>query len=857
MIIFDYLPLIGGSRRGHLKLLRLNQEMASTTPMMRQYLDIKKLHPDKFLFFRLGDFYEMFFEDAIEASRVLEITLTSRNRDKAGNAIPMCGIPFHAIDAYLTKLLKQGYKVAICEQTEDAREATGLVRREVTRVVTPGTTVQEGVLDARENNYVASLLEMEGSVGAAFLDVSTGEFWLSQEEGPGAWPATLGHLTHFGPAELILPEQFADQYLSKMPHEVRSGVVDTRQPDWTFHSDYSRRALLDHFGVTTLECFGVNGEDAAVAAAGGLLGYARETQKTSLAHIVSLRLFDPKRYLRLDATTVSNLELVRGIDGNRKWTLLATLDRTRTGMGARLLRSWVLRPSTERSEIDSRLDAVEELTTSSVARGRLGSLLDQVYDIERLLGRVTLETAHPRDLVALAASFSVLPDLSAALQSFRARLLQPSFDCLEDVRALLEKAIDPDAPVSLLDGGVIRSGFDEGLDELRGIASSGKGFIAALETKERERTGISSLKVKYNRVFGYFIEVTKANLGQVPEDYLRKQTLVNSERFITPELKAHEEEVLGAEEKILELERALFRKVRAQVGAEAVRIQETATALARLDILLSFAEVAQSRRYARPILDDSREMAITAGWHPVLQELTEEPFVPNDLVCNDTSDQLLILTGPNMGGKSTYLRQNALIVILAQMGSFVPAEAARIGLVDQIFTRVGASDNLARGRSTFMVEMIETAHILNTATPRSLVLLDEVGRGTATFDGLSLAWSIAEFLVTEPERRARTLFATHYQELTKLESLYEGVKNYRVTIRQSKGEILFFHRVLPGVASRSYGIEVARLAGIPAPVLERAREILSRLERKQLDVSGRKRSSSTHQVLEELQKQLF
>ena len=831
--------------------------MASNTPMMRQYLEIKKLHPDKFLFFRLGDFYEMFFEDAIEASRVLEITLTSRNTDKAGKAIPMCGIPFHAIDGYLSKLLKRGYKVAICEQTEDARKAKGLVRREVTRVVTPGTTVQDGVLDAGKNNYVASLLEMDGSVGAAFLDISTGEFWLSQEDGPGAWQATYTHLTHFRPAELILPEQFADQYLSKMPGEVRREVVDTRQPDWTFHSDYSRRALLDHFGVATLECFGVNGEEAAVAAAGGLLGYAQQTQKTSLSHIVALRVFDPGRYLGLDEATVSNLELIRGIDGNRKLNLLAIIDLTRTGMGARLLRSWVLRPSMDRAKIDSRLNAVEELNTSSVSRGSLGTLLDQVYDIERLLGRVTLETAHPKDLLALAASFSVLPSLATALRPFGAPLLQPSFDCLEDVHGLLEKAIDPDAPVSLLDGGVIRSGFDKRIDNLREIASSGKGFIAALEAKERERTRISSLRIKYNRVFGYFIEITKANLDQVPEHYLRKQTLVNSERFITPELKGYEEKVLNAQEKILEMEREIFQKVRDEVGAEAVRIQETATALAQLDVLLSFSELAETQRYSRPVLDDSREMDITGGWHPVLQRLADEPFVPNELTCNVTSDQLLILTGPNMGGKSTYLRQNALIVILAQMGSFVPAQTARIGLVDRIFTRVGASDNLARGRSTFMVEMIETAHILNTATPRSFILLDEVGRGTATFDGLSLAWSIAEFLITEVERRARTLFATHYHELTKLESLYEGAKNYRLTVRQSKGKILFFHRVLPGVASRSYGIEVARLAGIPSPVLDRAKEILSRLEREQLDVSGRKQSRSTHQVLDELQKQLF
>ncbi len=831
--------------------------MEAHTPMMRQYLEIKKQHPDKFLFFRLGDFYEMFFEDAIKAARVLGITLTSRNLDQAGKAIPMCGIPWHAVDGYLVKLLKQGYKVAICDQTEDARKAKGLVKREVTRVMTPGMPIQEGVLDASENNYVASLLEMEGSVGAAFLDVSTGEFWLSQEEGSQAWATMFANLAHFGPRELIVPEQFADQYLNQMPEDLRSQFIDTRLPDWTFHSDYSRRVLLDHFGVTTLECFGVNAENAAIAAAGSLLGYARETQKTALSHIVSLRLFEPTRYLKLDEATVSNLELVRGLDGNRKWTLLATVDLTRTGMGARLLRSWVLRPSRDRLEIESRLGAAEELLGSAILIGKLGSLLDQVYDLERLLSRVTLETAHPKDLLSLGSSFGVLPALAAELEPCKTGLLRPFFDQLQDVREFLEQAIDSEAPVTLQDGGVIRLGFDAELDQLKAISASGKGFIAALEVKEKERTGISSLKVKYNRIFGYFIEVTRANLAQVPEDYIRKQTLVNSERFITPELKEHEEKVVGAEERIVELERELFLKIRAQIGAEAPRIQATANFLAHLDVLLSFAELAQAERYVRPVLDDSHELLIKGGRHPVLERRTEQPFVPNDLHCDTGSNQLLILTGPNMGGKSTYLRQNALIVILAQMGCFVPATEARIGLVDQIFTRVGASDNLARGRSTFMVEMIETAHILNTATPRSFILLDEVGRGTATFDGLSLAWSIAEFLLTEKERRARTLFATHYHELTKLESLYDGARNYRVTVRQSKGEIIFFHRVGPGVASRSYGIEVARLAGIPASVLERARGILARLERKQLDVSGHRNSSSTHQVLEELQKQLF
>lgn len=831
--------------------------MSPNTPMIRQYLKIKSLHPDKFLFFRLGDFYEMFFEDAVEGSKILEITLTSRNTDKTGKAIPMCGIPFHSINGYLDKLLNRGYKVAICEQTENAEDSKGLVNREVTRIVTPGITVQEGVLQSGENNYVASLFELNGSIGSAFLDVSTGEFWLSQVDSPDAWRATHNNLTHFSPVELIIPEGSSDQYLLNIPNEIRCGLLNTTQPDWIFNNEYSKRLLIDHFEVQTLECFGVKGKDAAISAAGSLLGYAKETQKTCLNHIVSLKVYNPSDYLNLDEGTVSNLELIRGFDGNRKSTLIASIDLTHTGMGARLLRSFLLRPSMDQLEIESRLDAVEELSQSTLSRKTLIDMLKNVYDIERLLSRVTLETAHPKDLLALAKSFSILPDLFTTLNSFNSELLQPSFDTLEDVFKLLTNSICPDTPISPLDGGVIRTGFDDALDELRNIATSGKTFIVGLEATERERTRISNLKVKFNRVFGYFIEITKSNLEKVPEDYLRKQTLVNSERFITPELKVHEEKILDAEEKIIEIEKELFQKIRKQVANEAARIKDTARTIALLDVLLSFSELAHSQNYARPVLDNSKDLDIVEGWHPVLQRLTEKPFVPNDLVCNNTSDQLLILTGPNMGGKSTYLRQNALIVILAQMGSFVPAKKARIGIVDQVFTRVGASDNLARGQSTFMVEMIETAHILHTATPKSFILLDEVGRGTATFDGLSLAWSIAEYLTTTPERRGRTLFATHYHELTKLESLYGGVKNYRVTVRESKGKILFFHRVLPGVGSKSYGIEVARLAGIPNKVLKRSREILTRLEQKRLNISGENQSFNSRRMFDHFQKQLF
>lgn len=831
--------------------------MDSLTPMMRQYQEIKREHPEAILFFRLGDFYEMFYEDALLASRELEITLTSRHADRSGKPIPMCGVPYHAVDSYLARLLKKGYKVALCDQTEDPRLAKGLVRREITRIITPGTAIAEGVLEPKENNFIASLCEREDRLGVSFLDLSTGEFWLAESSGRPAWEEVGHQLLHFQPRELVVPEEAEAQIVERLPQDVKTRTVSTPQADWTFNLDYAQRVLLEHFKVMTLEGFGVNGHVTGVSAAGALLNYVRHTQKSSLGHISSLRLFEPSRCLKLDESTIQNLELVQGGDGNRQWTLLATLDLTRTGMGARLLRAWMLRPSLDLEEIQARLDAVEELAGSVLAMGRLGKVLACIHDLERLLSRITLETASARDLLALKHSLQVLPELVRLLESYRSRLLRPEWDLLQDVAQLLEQAVAEDAPVALTEGGLIRPGFHEELDRLREVAGSGKSFLAALEAQERKRTGIASLKVKYNKVFGYFIEVTKAHLDAVPPDYMRKQTLVGAERYVTPLLKEYEEKVLGAEERIFELEKELFLELRRQVGQQASRIQETARAVACLDVLLALAEAAKKHRYVRPRLDDSSELRIAGGRHPVVELQVSQPFVANDLCCNTSTDQLLILTGPNMGGKSTYLRQNALIVIMAQMGSFVPAEEAHIGLVDQIFTRVGASDNLARGRSTFLVEMIETAHILNTATGRSLVLLDEVGRGTATFDGLSLAWSVAEYLATQPERRARTLFATHYHELTRLEKLYPGVRNYCVTVRQSGEEIIFFHRVLAGTASKSYGIEVARLAGLPGPVVERARQVLRRLERKQIDLTAQASPNPLEEVLEEMQKTLF
>jgi DNA mismatch repair protein MutS len=825
------------------------------TPMMRQYHKIKMDNPDLLLFFRCGDFYEMFFEDAITGSRELEITLTSRNNDRSGNPIPMCGIPYHAAETYLTKLLKKGLKVAICEQVEDPRQAKGIVRREVTRILTPGTTIEKGLLDSKENNYLGCLAEQDGTVAAAFLDVSTGDFFAVEFSGDKAWTKIEQELYQFQPREILLAEKSLDKLEPVLKKLLGPLAVYTPVPDWVFHPDYSRRLLLQQFRVSNLDGFGIEEKKYLIPISGALLHYVKHTQKTELSHINGLQLLDQSTYLKMDESTVNNLELIKGIDGNRRWTLFAMLDETCTGMGARLLRHWVLRPSMNTLEINTRLDAVEELTGSVIGSSALAKDLDKILDIERLLSRVTLETANPRDLLAMRDSFKVLPVLEETLNRFSSALLRPEMDLLKDATRLLEESIDDDAPISINEGRIIRKGYHAELDELRHISHSGKSFIAELEQKEREATGISSLKIKYNRVFGYFIEVTKTKLDSVPDHYMRKQTLVNAERYITPELKEYEDKVLGAEEKISEIEKTLFLDIRSRVAEESTRIQSTARIIALLDVLHSFSHVSRNYHYCRPELDESRRLKIVNGRHPVLELQGDETFIANSLDIDTDGDHMVILTGPNMGGKSTYLRQNALIVIMAQIGCFVPAEEASIGIIDQIFTRVGASDNLARGRSTFMVEMTETARILNTATERSLILLDEVGRGTATFDGLSIAWSVAEYLIN---RKPRTLFATHYQELTRLEKLYDGVRNYCVTVKESGGDIVFFHKVLSGIASKSYGIEVARLAGVPSPVILRAREILKRLERKQLNVSGQKRSSTvSDEAAESLQLDLF
>lgn len=833
--------------------------MEDLTPMMKQYHEVKRRFPGKLVFFRLGDFYEMFYEDAVVASRELEITLTSRNKDKSGSPIPMCGVPHHSVEGYIARLVKKGYKIAICEQVEDPKTAKKLVHREVTRVLTPGTVVEEMLLESKDHNYLGSLRRVAQGVGLAFMDLTTADFLATEFHGEDAWQKGIDELTRFSPKELVLSDGAGKEIRSRLLAEWSDAWVPSPVEDWAFNDDYAERMLLEHFGLATLEGLGGSQKSLSISAAGALIHYLRESQLSSLGKVATLRFFEPSDFLKLDASTITNLELVQSLDGARRGSLLSFLDMTQTGMGARMLKSWLLLPLLDLGELESRQDAVEALTADIQNRSRLSDRLGEIHDLERLISRVMLGVAGPRELLALRDSLRAIPAVRALLAAFgapRIRTICDQLDPMGDIVDGIEAAIADDPPASAGDPGIIRTGYSQELDELRSIRRSGKGYIASLEARERQRTGISSLKVKFNQVFGYFIEVTKANLALVPPDYVRKQTLVNCERFVTEELQQYEEKVLGAEERIAVIEKELFTEVRRIVGAQGRRVQQSARLIAELDVYVSLAEVAVKYGYVRPRLTGEEEIYIRQGRHPVV-EVQSRPFIPNDLYLNSGTDQLIVLTGPNMGGKSTYLRQTALIVILAQMGSFVPAKEARLGCVDRIYTRVGASDNLARGRSTFMVEMIETANILNTATGRSLILLDEVGRGTATFDGLSLAWAIAEFLVQNPAGKAKTLFATHYHELTKMAEMHPGVKNCCMAIQEVGKEIVFLRRVSPGAADKSYGIEVARLAGMPRDVLERANEILERLERKEIDLTGRSRRRSAEEALEEMQKSLF
>ena len=829
-----------------------------STPLMRQYSAIKARHPSALLLFRLGDFYELFFEDAVVAARELQITLTSRNKEK-GQPIPMCGVPYHAAEGYIARLIHKGFRVAICDQMEDPRQAKTIVKREVTRVVTPGTAIDSQVLEPRANNYLAAVAERQGTIGLAYADLSTGDFRATEFAGAAARVRLDEELARLVPSELLLSSPTAalgfpspepgGAMLSSGPPKVQSPRSDippltvTPLDGWIFAEDYGGRLLRDHFRVASLAGYGLDGHPVALAAAGAILHYVRETQRGSLGHLDGIRFYEQQDSLILDAATLRNLELIEPIlGGSRDTTLLATLDECATPLGARQLKNWLLRPSIDRPEIEARWDAVGELHSQTIAREELRKQLGRIQDLERLLSKVTLETANARDLLAMKLSLAQLPLVRSRVSAFAAaRLgeLHERLDELADLFDLLEQAIHPEPPALLTDGNLIKPGYNAALDELRDLSRRSKQMVAAIETRERERTRIGSLKVRFNNVFGYYIEVSKPNLALVPPDYERKQTLVNAERFTTPELKELEAKILTAEERgqILELE--LFREIRRRVAAEAPRVRRTAQALAELDVLACFAVLAAERDYHRPEISADGEVEIVKGRHPVIERLIAPGesggFIANDLFMNSSSDRILIITGPNMGGKSTYLRQAALIALMAQMGAFVPAERARMPILDRIFTRIGASDNLARGRSTFMVEMTEAASILNTATSRSLVLLDEIGRGTATFDGLAIAWAVVEHL--ESRTRAKTLFATHYHELTELADLLPGVRNYHVSVKESGSNIVFLRRVEPGSADKSYGVEVARLAGLPPAVIERAREILARHEQSEHSLS--------------------
>jgi len=877
-----------------------------TTPLMQQYHAAKKQHPAALLLFRLGDFYELFFDDAVVASRILQITLTARNKEK-GAPVPMCGVPYHAAENYIARLIRAGHKVAICEQMEEPGPGKKLVRREVIRVLTPGTAAYTSLVEPRENNFLAAVARTaaasaaaaaggrpparlaEPRIGLAFVDLSTGEFRSTEFSGEKAEARLADELGILRPREILLPRSakptlFPESNASPAQlHFHAPGAVETRLDGWIFEANHATRLLEEQFRLAGLDGLGLAGHAQAAAAAGAIVHYLRETSAissrkpedtaagasarpsgTGLEHLDRITYYEQQDRMILDQVTVRNLELAEPAPGEDAGaTLVGAIDETATSMGARLVRGWLLRPEIALDEIESRLDAVADLKSRTVLREEIRRELENILDLERLASRVTLGVATPRDLLALRASLERVPRLRELLgtevkAAARLAALREQLDEMADVREIIARGIADDPPALPNEPGVIRPGFHAQLDELRDTMKHGRQIIAAMEERERKRTGIASLKIRYNQVFGYYIEVSKPNLHLAPADYERKQTLVGAERFTSGELKEQERKILSAEERVLEIERRLYVDIRDTIAQNAARLRRTAAAIAQLDVLVNFARIAAARNYSRPAFTESAaaparqpqaakdttdsrrgELVIAGGRHPVIEKLLEERgerFVPNDLYLGDTSPFLLIITGPNMGGKSTYLRQTALISILAQAGSFVPAAQAKLPLVDRIFTRIGASDNLARGRSTFLVEMSEVAAILNTATPASLVLLDEVGRGTSTFDGLSIAWAVAEAL--HSGARPRTLFATHYHELTDLEPLLAGVKNVHVSVREAGSEIVFLRRVEPGSASKSYGIEVARLAGLPDAVIARAREILRRHEQSEEKLAG-------------------
>ncbi len=812
--------------------------MAELTPMMRQYMETKKEYPDCILFYRLGDFYEMFFDDALTASKELEITLTGKNCGLEERA-PMCGVPYHAVDGYLNRLVSKGYKVAICEQMEDPATAKGLVKRDVVRIVTPGTNLDTQALDESRNQYIMCVVYIADRYGLSVADVTTGDYFVSEIDDS---EKLFDEIYRYMPSELICNEAF---YMSGMDLDLlkeKLGITIYTLDAWYFDDEICARTLKDHFHVGALEGLGLADYDCGVIAAGALLKYLLETQKQDLSHITGLTVYASGKYMLLDSSTRRNLELCETLrEKQKRGSLLWVLDKTKTAMGARTLRKYIEQPLIRKKDIEERLDAVAELKDQAISREEIREYLSSVYDLERLMCKITYQSANPRDLIAFERSLSMLPHIRCILQDMSSTLLKELYqelDPLEDLCALIQKAIVDDPPIAMKEGGIIKDGYHEEVDRLRTAKSKGKEWLARLEEQEREKTGIKNLRIRYNKVFGYYLEVTNSFKNLVPDYYTRKQTLANAERYIIPELKELEDTILGAEDKLYALEYELYSEVRDAIAAEVLRIQKTAKAVARIDAFASLALTAERNQYVRPKINEKGTIDIRDGRHPVVEKMIpSEMFIANDTYLDDKKNRISVITGPNMAGKSTYMRQTALIVLMAQIGSFVPASSANIGLVDRIFTRVGASDDLASGQSTFMVEMTEVANILRNATSKSLLILDEIGRGTSTFDGLSIAWAVIEHISNSKLLGAKTLFATHYHELTELEGKISNVNNYCIAVKEKGDDIIFLRKIVKGGADKSYGIQVARLAGVPESVTSRAKEIVEELV--QADITTR------------------
>lgn len=806
--------------------------MGNLTPMMQQYLEVKEQYKDCIVFFRLGDFYEMFFEDAETASRELEITLTGRDCGLDERA-PMCGVPFHSANSYINKLISKGYKVAICEQMEDPSLAKGIVKRDVIRIITPGTQVDNSALEEDKNNYIAALHFDGDKIGLAICDVSTGEF-SSTEIHENSNNSIIDELSKYRPAELVVSSLSQGSHIISQIEE-RFGSYINYLDTWVFEEDYAVKRILGHFKISSIDGLGLTDKPQAAIACGALLEYLYSTQKIGLQHITGINIYSTQSFMVLDSSTRRNLELTETMrEKSRKGSLLWVLDKTVTSMGGRLIRKWIEQPLIDVSRINSRLESVKELKESLLLRQDLRENLKKVYDIERLLSRIVYGSVNGRDMIALKNSLSVLPTIKALMVNCTSKglvKLYESLDVLDDIFNLIEESIADEPPITVREGGIIKAGYNKDVDVLRNITSESKKWIAQIESEEREKTGIKNLKIGYNKVFGYYIEISKSNYGLVPDYYIRKQTIANSERYIIPKLKEIEETLANAEGKVIELEYSIFNEVRTRISNEVLRIQRSSEVVSTIDVLCSLAEVAESSNYIMPEINSSDKIEIVDGRHPVVEKMiTNNLFVPNDTRLDNVEDRLMIITGPNMAGKSTYMRQVALIVHMAQIGSFVPASKVEIGVVDRIFTRVGASDDLASGQSTFMVEMTEVANILNNATKNSLVILDEIGRGTSTFDGLSIAWAVVEYISNSEIIGAKTLFATHYHELTELEDKIQGVKNYCISVKEKGDTIIFLRKIIRGGADGSYGVEVAKLAGLPKDVITKAKEILEKLE---------------------------